>query len=414
MTQSIGDLGGSQLYTVRRIKHLLKRNIKVCVVAGSNDNFTLQKEFEGIDILIVPEINFLPSMFTKARWKSVVQKIVSFLQVNRYDVIESHSISTGVYAELVSKQTKSKNIIYLLNEDKVKNEDGINFNNFFNFKLKRNELFGVSSKSLEIILNRSLSEKENNFINIPFDLEEISGNESLSIIDEVTGNDADLKILSIARLDKTYLVNLIEEIIELAKERYDLKFLLVIIGNSSDARILESLKSRNPNLKNLAIFFPGYVHPIPSILFKKVDIFIGQGTASVNSISQRCATAIIDPRDNKSPGFLGVDTNNFGYPEKDVPNRSIKEILQQVILDKNIISIAQEFGEKLFYSSYLSSSVMKDFDDKIIKSDMEIKYWDFIFIKSKRRIIEFLLIYVFGIKSFEIIFNKIVKWKSIK
>jgi hypothetical protein len=400
VTPDIGGIGGAQFYTLRRIKHLKHNNCKVYIITGNTSGFALQNEFEGIEILEVPEIFCNPSLFTRSRVKKTNNQISTFLKNKEIQVIESHALASAIYAEIVASEMKCKHIVYLLNEDKVKFNYGAGYTGFFDFKLNRGELFSISSMSLEIILSRKLDATLNKYINVPYDIKELVNQENDLINQHLPSQNVDFKILTITRLDKAYVRNLIYDLTKISQIFTDKSFFLLIVGDSTDKELVKKIKKIAVNSQNLTIVFAGYVHPIPANIFKSFDLFIGMGTASVSSISQGCATAVIDPRDNKSPGFLGLHTNNFGYAENDTINQSIEELLNSVVLNPSILIPAAQGGEKLFSNSYDSNTVMNQFDKEILNSNNIKKYWSFYFKNHLRNSLEFVFIYVFGIKTY--------------
>jgi hypothetical protein len=409
MTSDIGGMGGAQLYTIRRLKYLCDNNCRVFILTGSNLNFKLEKEFEGVEILVIPEIALNPMLFSKKRITKVYTKIINFLHNKSINIIESHSLANSIYAENIANSFKCKHIIYLLNEDKIRLDYGPGYSNFFYFKLNRGELFGVSSRSLNIITSGNIDNEKNKFINIPYDTNELSYNKNDSIKKYLPLQNINLKILTIARLDKSYIDVLIEAIMKVSYIFPDKTFFLLIIGGSTNNRIIENLRKKFRSTKNFNIVFSGYIYPIPAITFNSFDLFIGQGTASVSSISQGCPTAIISD-DYRSPGFLGIDTNNFGYPEKNIKNIPIEDLLILIINEPKILHFASEAGQNLFIEQFECVKVMNHFNNEILKSSELKDYWLFSFKNNLRNILEYIFIYFFGINKYFILFNKIARY----
>lgn len=406
ITPDLGGIGGAQLYTIRRLNYLKSNHCKVFIVTGNTSNFKLKNNFEGIEILEVPEISLNPILFTNQRVKKTYNKLIKFLNNKSIQIIESHTLSNAIYAENIANELKCKHIIYLLNENKIKFNYGIGYSDFFYFKLNRRELFGVSSKSLDIVFSTKLDSQKNRYINIGYDVNELTCEKNDIIKQYLPSKNYDLKILTIARLDKHYIKILIKEFIKLSIIYPDKTFFLLIIGESTNNSILRKLKKSFKDIENCKIVFSGYIYPLPKEIFNYFDLFIGQGTASVVSISQGCATAIISD-DYKSPGFLGIHTNNFGYAENGIKNIAIFELLISIIKNPNILILASESGKNLFYNSYENIKVMNHFDDEIIKSIQIKEYWFFTFKKTIRVHCEFVFIYFLGIKKYLSLFNKI-------
>ena len=84
------------------------------------------------------------------------------------------------------------------------------------------------------------------------------------------------------------------------------------------------------------------------------DVFVGMGTASINSISQGCLTINIDPTNNMefASGFFGYDTNNFAFSENGKLYCISKKMEEALMMTqqkrKMIISQAKLLYEKEF------------------------------------------------------------------
>ena len=98
------------------------------------------------------------------------------------------------------------------------------------------------------------------------------------------------------------------------------------------------------------------------------DIFIGMGTASINAISQGCATINIDPRSNKASGVFGVDTNNFAYSENNKLYK-IEDKIAELLKDAKKLAVAKERGLYLFKESFTNEASFNKLDYLLNKSE---------------------------------------------
>jgi hypothetical protein len=137
---------------------------------------------------------------------------------------------------------------------------------------------------------------------------------------------------------------------------------LIVAGGTIHHGLTEKLRNEflAPNLKllNLKIIFTGYITSLGKDLFRNTDIFIGMGTASINAISQGCATLNIDPRTNKTSGIFGIDTDNFAYSFKN-ETYEIEDKLSLLIRDTNLLETAKQEGKKLFNTKFTVEATFK-------------------------------------------------------
>ena len=106
------------------------------------------------------------------------------------------------------------------------------------------------------------------------------------------------------------------------------------------------------------------------------DIFIGMGTASINAISQGCATINIDPRSNKASGVFGVDTNNFAYSENNKLYK-IEDKIAELLKDAKKLAVAKERGLYLFKESFTNEASFNKLDYLLNKSEKNKLFFKF-------------------------------------
>ena len=373
ITPQVSNMGGAQLYCLRRVNYLLKNGYNVKLIVGNDENFILENEFKATSILKIDEITEPLFIVSRQKTQQILSKIKEFLRDE--DVIfESHLPALAIWGELIAKELKSKHIIYFLIEVSIKDFRYFQIKDYFIWKLKRNECYGVSNISLKLIFGEYFDEKYNNYINIGFDINELTENTNPDFLKEIPPHD--FIIGTVARLSKTYITELINSSIKLSLKYPDLRFLLIIAGNDPDASILSRLRKKYLTNNNFSILFPGYINPIGKDFFRYLDVFVGMGTASVNSIAQKCATINIDPRTNLASGIFGVNNFNFAY---DVSGTSlpIHKYLEKFIDNENLIEQAGINGYNLYKKEFDLVGCMNKFDFLIKSSNSTKKYWSF-------------------------------------
>lgn len=314
-TRDVCNIGGGQLYVLRRAKHLVERNYNVIIIVAIYDgNFMLKNEFGSIPVYYVPEFNASSIYISPKRRDNTIEKVMALIGVSENYFIESHTLEGVEWGEILASRLNAKHLGYLLAEPNVNEyrwKVGIDI---FKNKLLKNEFWGCSSVSLRTIWGKDIL--PNNYINIAFDEAELSEKSSPSI--NYVKQKFSYCITTVSRLEKTYIEKLIKDSQKLALTYPNQKFDLVIIGGSSDKSrenyLFDKYGEPNNSINNLNIYFTGFVKNIGRDIFSFTDVFVGMGTASINAISQKCLCINIDPSNNDmASGFFGVDTTNFAY-----------------------------------------------------------------------------------------------------
>lgn len=371
-TPSIANIGGAELYVMRRAVYLKSKgwNVKIITSIGSP---ILIKEFDYFPTLI---INFNASFkYIPAKKKEIVlNQIFDFIGIS--NIIESHTLHDAIICEVIAQKKHLKHIIYLLQESPIKNIRDKKINQFFNFKLYRKELFGITNQSLSLIFDRRINESLNNYVNVPFDIRELDKGTDNFFFPNTSKRD--FVIATISRLEKEYVVPLIKSIYNFSNNN-KLKLQLIIYGDSKDQKVKQKLELQFKNTNKLNIYFPGYLFPLPYNLFSKLDAFLGMGTSVVNSIAAGCPTLVIDPRSYKCAGILAKDISNFAYAENEIEYSIEQKLLEIKSMNEVELNTLKKRSLIFFNENYEMNSVLKKMDTLIESSKKNIVYWQFDF-----------------------------------
>lgn len=379
LTPSVGNLGGAQLYVLRRANYLINIgfDVKIIVSQHNSENFILEEKFEKIPILYLDQLVKPVSFCSKDNIDSIIKAIRLFLKTYINGIIETSSVHTAIWGELIADRLNLKHIVYLLSEQPAYNYSYYPGFNFFEYKLNRSELFATTDQSLSLIFGRQIN--NNNFINVPFDPAELF-ERSIPSLTSFGIDDDSFVIGTVTRLEKPYLKGFIEGCVTLAKRNFQKKITLIVAGGSEDGNILGRLKetfnSNVLNIPNLHIVFTGYIAELGKDFFNLLDVFVGQGTASINAISQGCATLNMDPNTNQCSGIFGIDVDNFAYP-KNGNVYKVEDKLESFIIDNTILKYAQMKGEELFNNQYSIENCFNKMDKLIAISNSQSLYYSF-------------------------------------
>lgn len=365
LTFNVCNLGGGQLYVLRRAKYLRDKGIDVSIIVTfDNGNFPLENDFRGFPIHFIPELGKSSVRFSKHRVNNIIEDIEKIIGDRDELLIESHTLQTAEWGELIAYYCKGKHLIYPLAEPQVKRYIANPGKRIFYEKLKKGEFYGCSSRSLSKIFGEEI--KDNRYVNIGYEDGELIDKCSPAINYSRVGDE--YVITTITRLDKLYVVPLIKDTIQLAKKYSQTKFVLILAGGSKtpgrEEYLFSNFNDEKIGQQNLHIVFTGYINKLGKDIFNMSDVFVGMGTASINAISQSCLTINIDPSNQDKPasGFFGVDTNNFAYSENGKSYSILEKLEETFLLSDDEKKKRQILGRKLFEDEFEVNSCFQKLD----------------------------------------------------
>lgn len=363
VTYEVSNMGGGQLYVLRRCNHLKELNYDVAIVVyHEGEYFPLRAHFESVPIIFIPEVGDASAKVSTKRKKEILSYIKSLVSDCQDIYIESHTLYCAEWGELFAATCHARHLAYPLAEPLFSNVRFSPAKEIIERKLSNNEFYGCTSTSLRNIFKREVS--PNNYVNIGFDTSELVNN-CIPVIHNYKNKD-NYVITTIGRLEKGYIEPLIKAVIRFANKRSKQKIVLIIAGGSSstdwEKYLKETYSDKVLSFPNLRIVFLGYIEKLGKDLFKMTDLFVGMGTASINSISQGCITLNIDPLSNKTSGFFGVDTRNFAYSESGMVWDIDEKIDEAYLLSDEEKDIVSSLGKKLFGEEYENKSCMAKID----------------------------------------------------
>jgi len=363
---SVSRIGGRQFYLNRKANYLRKKGWNVLIISADLDE-VMVSELYNFDMLGIKEIAFPIYYFSKKKIKKIFDRIVK--RVNEISnsvlpfIIESQDINEIFWGEMLAKILHAPNIVYVIGRPQLKKLDRI-YRDIYLFKARRNECIGVSEKTLGFLFEgiNEVKNLRNNYFDISFSTEEFR--EASIKFKRIFNNidDSSIVITTISRLEKEYIPVLIDSVLSIAKKDKLRVFTLLIVGDSKKNKKSKNYYENKYRIcpKNLKIIFTGFLHPLPKELFRKTNIFIGMGTAVINSISQGCPTICIDPRSLKSAGILGIDLDNFAYNDIE-KEESIESSLSNLINNKKLLEKSSKMGKKLYNEKYTNEMVLENF-----------------------------------------------------
>jgi len=408
---TISEIGGAELYVLRKARFLENNGFKVYIVTGKAQNIRFT-EFYDYEFLEIKEIVISPNLFCKNEISGILERILVFIHYQEQDEIfvESHQIYPAMWAEIFAQKVNRVNLVYCITPFRV---NGYIIREFYHKKLRNDELLGCNESYIPETFGNGF---KNNYLNIPFDANEI---EKVSNQDTVLGKDnvsdvalesRDISILTISRIQKTYIAQSIIDLSDFCKKYPDtsVKYNLVLSeNNGSEYDKLKILIDKvKPN--NLDIELNGPVLKLTDTIFKGYDLFIGMGTAVLNAVSMGLPSLVVDYRNNKYYGFFGYDYHEFGSgirPAEKGLDYFIKQVLNKEVDLDEVRKKAMDY----FLENYESEKVNKRFlvYQYNINKKADKKYFKFEKRFNCKDIIEFLLLHTCGVRNTQRILSRL-------
>jgi len=408
---TISEIGGAELYVLRKARFLENNGFKVYIVTGKAQNIRFT-EFYDYEFLEIKEIVISPNLFCKNEISGILERILAFIHYQEQDEIfvESHQIYPAMWAEIFAQKVNRVNLVYCITPFRV---NGYIIREFYHKKLRNDELLGCNESYIPETFGNGF---KNNYLNIPFDPNEI---EKVSNQDTVLGKDnvsdvalesRDISILTISRIQKTYIAQSIIDLSDFCKKYPDasVKYNLVLSeNNGSEYDKLKILIDKvKPN--NLDIELNGPVLKLTDTIFKGYDLFIGMGTAVLNAVSMGLPSLVVDYRNNRYYGFFGYDYYESGAgirPAEKGLDYFIKQVLNKEVDLEEVRKKAMDY----FLENYESEKVNRRFLEYQynINKKTDKKYFKFEKRFNYKDMIEFLLLHTCGVRNTQRILSRL-------
>lgn len=373
------SFGGGQNYINSKVKYLKEIGWNVIVFTPRQYKTNLivwenLKEYEkGISLYLQCPPEFWPLYIRK----KVIKWMSSFVNYQCGEIIiESPTDTTAEWGELLARELNAKHFCFLLDE----RLEEYRAKEFLFYKFQRGEIAGIDDSSIPKLFG----------VNIDGKCYKLSAANSGSVQDVENYQiekikRADFNIAYLGR-DKAYVFNIVKSIYEFAEYYSDKSVHFIIMGEIDSSKNL-TIPS------NVIITKLGFLNPIPSSFFSKVDVVIaGAGCATI-SASQGVLTIVADARTFKSNGILGIDTESSLF--SDVHSEDFFTTLENVLVLKK------------YNSSDIKMTVLPSYIERyqqhfefIYKSNQDKTYFDFdkhkqtLDLKTRLNLLRWLLWYI--------------------
>lgn len=347
LVPTVAGMGGAQMYIRNKLLYLRQHGWMVDVIVAQNGHAQLPElqEFQ----FEVSELTFEIFNYSNRKKRVVVNKIVNKIQdpTVRDFVIESTCISESSWAEAIAKRVDAKHIAYLLQEDNVLNNKGIQ--DFFLFKHKRRELIGITDQSLFAMFSTFHPILKEESYWLPAYCNNVEADVDSPYIELLKDTEYDYLIGMLSRLEKPFVVPSIKDFCQFAIKHQDKKFLLLLMGDAPKGsevltRIREVVKKAASNVNIIAT---GYLYPVPTKLLEMCDAFFTSAGSAWVCMRSGVPTITYDGNDFMPIGVLGRTTMNSLFRDDDDIKYDFSFLMDHILFEKKYRKETPNYAEGL-------------------------------------------------------------------
>lgn len=331
ITPAIGNMGGAQKYTENKIRYLQAKGWEVFVffyLKPDNIKLPLLSQFKDNWI---PELLYWYYSFTKKRQNRIIERIRNVVGDNGTIIVETHLLSLTYWGELIARGLGACHIINFLEEGSYV------FSNrqyeFFEYKLKRWQILNAEIANIHRIFGNYYKDDYKQYQNpIRFDCSNVVDNNAVY---NKRFKECDYTIITIGRLEKPYVMPMVDEIKHFGLKYCSKKINVIFVGGSPDGSI-ENRILNELSLPQINVYMLGYLYPIPYSLLKMSNVAIGSANAVLVTADNDIPTISLDWNDGMAIGVYGYTTTNK-WTRQNEPQQRVFNLLEEVLIEKKYL-----------------------------------------------------------------------------
>ena len=325
LTPAIGGMGGSQMFCNNKAKCLKQSGWEVILIYFQNFDILIS-DLKQYSSLWAPKLSYGIQYVLPSQRANIVASVSEYIGSFDECVIESHMVKLAMWGELIAEQLSCIHILNPIEEELHPLSDG--YTRFMEYKLKRHELLNSSETSLKRFFRTRYKEEYENYF---FTMIPYCSNVTIENDEEFNPIKADYTILSIGRLEKPYILPMIDEICSFCISVPEKKINVIFIGASSSG-IVEKQISLKMSSSNCNVYLIGYKYPVPSVYLECADAAIACANSVLVAANKGVPTIVVDAYDYDAIGLYGYTTMRL-LQRDDEPRVKISSLLKEVLID---------------------------------------------------------------------------------
>lgn len=367
LAYNITDIGGEHQYCRNKILEVSKLGYKTSLFSG-NKGVVYIKELKPYENNVCPELKYPPYCFSTRVVNRTIKYLISRIgSVTHDSIIECLSIATSEWGELLAHSLHIKSIDFILDEH---NNVSRKEQDFLYFKHKRSELAAISKTTYINLFNNTqyVSNIEANPIEA-FCTNTLDNSEYKN---HYKTRD-NIVFGCIGRLEKGYVEPVLKQLKNYCAINNNKNFVIILIGGSTNKRILNNLTGLFSRTKNVSLIITGYIYPIPLSLANQIDIGFGTaGGAEIIALQLFKPCISVDTFTGEPIGVLNYTTKETTYKTSSTSD-SFHHLVEDII-QKNFYKDEKTLGMTYIESNW-SEEVQRQFKTFIFTTQ-EKKYYN--------------------------------------
>lgn len=332
LTFAICGIGGTQIYVRNKVKYLQKKGWDTCVISTEPPSEIIINELEQYREGIFCELVHNPYLYSTKQRNRIINRIIQYIETTNANasdiIIESNYIAVTPWAEILAEILKAKHFIFFIQEDYHFKIDS--YRKFFEFKLDRGELAANTHNAVKTLFDNFRTITNSTIYQLPAHC-------SNSIEDcnpKISNNlpPADFYIGSFGRINKPFVLPMIDRLSSYVAEHPDKKFHLVLFGWSDNPDHYEYITKKIKAIPNLSFQITGPIYPVSRSDLKKMNVFISTAGAAWATYMEKILTISVDDNDLFPIGVLGHTTTNTIH-RADEPKLDLGLLLDGIFFD---------------------------------------------------------------------------------
>ena len=324
LNTSIAGVGGAELYISHKCEHLKHLGYDVYVFSFERGNIAI-KNLLQFEKFVLPELK-VPFRRSNAYIRRKILSVFCNLDLKGQIIIESNIDNLNTWGEFIAKSIKAYHICYLLPETNMVCTADIPF---YKFKYVHHQLFGILDSSISKLFHDGKQYPSTHLPAVGCNTGTVS---EQSVLEIPELQHAEYTILSLGRLNKPYILPMLDGVKDFIQIHTDSRVNLLIVGGYLTPEVKDKINVLK-SCSNISVFMLGEQNPIPQNLFRESDVAIATaGSARVCS-RQGLPTIIIDANDLKGIGVYNYTTSNTIF-RKNEPLIAVLQLLEEVLVKK--------------------------------------------------------------------------------
>ena len=349
LTYTITGLGGSIVYVRNKINYVKTLGYHPFVFYCIKQSDIYIKELLDFSDNLIEDFLIPITIYNEKDRNRVLDKFIKSIGIcNSDSIIESHFSTASYWGEFLSERLSIKHIVFLLQEkfETIGGEDV----KFFKFKYDRSELAGIVDKSIPILFSGFYSNIETRCLTAYC----TNVVEDICCPKEYYVKEEDVFCIgTIGRIDKKFVLPIMERISKFTQRYPEHKFVVLCIGGSSvESNKEEILLKLFESYDNVKCLITGLIYPIPYSMITQMDLFISTAGSAHISYKYGIPTISIDALSFEAIGILGYTTSSILY-RGDENVKTLEEYIEDVFVGKYKKKVVEYENYCFDFSSHL-------------------------------------------------------------